>query len=167
MTAWLRDDPLGISAVFSDGTSAALRFGETAEHLEPCAGGHRRSPLREAEHRRAALRVVRQARYVVDRAGRRHDVERAAAAPGALRKPFAQRIVVPHRRAREQRRMQVSVVAGDAEQRGDGENGHGGRGKERKTNEPFAARADGTALLRRFHRPVLARRPACRSVPTL
>src|SRR5258708_5357409 len=33
MTAWLRDDPLGISAVFSDGTSAACGFGETADDV--------------------------------------------------------------------------------------------------------------------------------------
>jgi hypothetical protein len=31
MTAWLKDDPLGISAVFSDGTSAAFSFGAAAD----------------------------------------------------------------------------------------------------------------------------------------
>jgi hypothetical protein len=91
---------------------------------------------------------------VVDRAGGRHDVERAVAATGALRKLVAERMVVSHRRAREQRCMQIGVIAGDAEQRGERDDRHGRRDKERKANEPFAARADGTPcnLLWRFHR---------------
>ncbi len=50
--------------------------------------------------------------------------------------------------------MQIGVIAGDAEQRRDDDDGHGRRDKERNANEPLAARADGALrnVLRRFHR---------------
>src|SRR5262249_31119027 len=88
---------------------------EPAKQLEPRFAWHRRAILDEGEHIAAAARIGGEAAHVLDRARGRYHREGAVLAFGPLGEVRGKRVIVSSGRACQNRRVQVTVIASDAE----------------------------------------------------
>src|SRR5262249_44086803 len=147
-TGALRTEPDGGPAKIGKGVKGTagsakqqqgLRRREPAKELEPRLGWHRRAVLDEGEHVAAAARIGGEPAYVLDRARGRYRREGAMLASGPLGEAPGQRVILSSGRARQNRCVQVAVIASDAEGRSHGRDQRGDDDEEDSAGNHFAA----------------------------